>query len=167
MLETGINIIEWPSLPYCTMSAFGGDALQRKAMSHKSSFIIIDISATSRNNKEDKVKVAVCQLYKSMSKGKISKKKNKKKTLLTLFLVPTTHPNDGHCGEKPIVSLVDTSYSHFMSHISRQGLTTPPSHNKIKQYIKRNSIMREAEINGRMIKMTVAATTNRRSGCSR
>ena len=42
MLETGINIIEWPSLHYCTMSAFGGDALQRKAMSHKSSFIIID-----------------------------------------------------------------------------------------------------------------------------
>ena len=27
---------------YCTMSAFGGDALQRKAMSHKSSFIILD-----------------------------------------------------------------------------------------------------------------------------
>ena len=46
MLETGINIIhiEWPSLQYCTMSAFRGDALQRKAMSHKSSFIIIDIS---------------------------------------------------------------------------------------------------------------------------
>ena len=42
MLETGINIIEWPPLQYCTMSAFGGDALQRKAMSHKSSFIIID-----------------------------------------------------------------------------------------------------------------------------
>ena len=42
MLETGISIIEWPSLPYCTMSAFGGDAWQRKAMSHKSSFIIID-----------------------------------------------------------------------------------------------------------------------------
>ena len=42
MLETGINIIEWPSLQYCTMSAFGGDALQRKAMSHKSSFIIVD-----------------------------------------------------------------------------------------------------------------------------
>ena len=42
MLETGINIIEWPSLQYCTMSAFGGDALQRKAMSHKSSFRIID-----------------------------------------------------------------------------------------------------------------------------
>ena len=40
-LETGINIIEWPSLQYCTMSAFGGDALQRKAMSHKPSFIII------------------------------------------------------------------------------------------------------------------------------
>ena len=31
MLETGINIIEWPSLQYCTMSAFGGDAGQRKA----------------------------------------------------------------------------------------------------------------------------------------
>ena len=45
MLETGINIIEWPSLQYCTMTAFGGDALQRKAMSHKSSFIIIDISS--------------------------------------------------------------------------------------------------------------------------
>ena len=42
MLETGINIIEWPLLQYCTMSAFGGDALQRKAMLHKSSFIIID-----------------------------------------------------------------------------------------------------------------------------
>ena len=42
MLETGINIIEWPSLQYSTMSAFGRDALQRKAMSHKSSFIIID-----------------------------------------------------------------------------------------------------------------------------
>ena len=27
MLETGINIIEWPSLQYCTMGAFGGDAL--------------------------------------------------------------------------------------------------------------------------------------------
>ena len=40
MLETGINIIEWPSLQYCTMSAFGGDALQRKTMSHKSNFII-------------------------------------------------------------------------------------------------------------------------------
>ena len=40
MLETGINIIEWPSLQYCALSAFGGDALQRKAMSHKSSFII-------------------------------------------------------------------------------------------------------------------------------
>ena len=45
MLETGINIIEWPSLQYCTMSAFGGDALQRKTMSHKSSFIIIDYTA--------------------------------------------------------------------------------------------------------------------------
>ena len=42
MLETSINIIEWPSLQYCTISAFGGDALKRKAMSHKSSFIIID-----------------------------------------------------------------------------------------------------------------------------
>ena len=42
MLQEGINIIEWPSLQYCTMSAFGEDALQRKAMSHKSSFIIID-----------------------------------------------------------------------------------------------------------------------------
>ena len=42
MLETGINTIEWPSLQYCSMSAFGEDALQRKAMSHKSSFIIID-----------------------------------------------------------------------------------------------------------------------------
>ena len=40
MLGTGINIIEWPSLQYCTMSAFGIDALQRKTMSHKSSFII-------------------------------------------------------------------------------------------------------------------------------
>ena len=43
MLETAINIIEWPSLKYCTISAFGGDALQRKGMSQKSSFIIIDI----------------------------------------------------------------------------------------------------------------------------
>ena len=42
MLETGINIIEWPSLQYCTISAFGGDALRRKAMSHKSIFIIIE-----------------------------------------------------------------------------------------------------------------------------
>ena len=42
MLKTGTNIIGWPTLQYCTMSAFGGDALQRKAMSHKSSFIIID-----------------------------------------------------------------------------------------------------------------------------
>ena len=42
MFETGINIIEWPSLQYCTMSAFGGDALRRKAMLQKSSFIIID-----------------------------------------------------------------------------------------------------------------------------
>ena len=42
MLKTGINIIEWPSLQYCTMSAFEGDALQRKETSHKSSFIIID-----------------------------------------------------------------------------------------------------------------------------
>ena len=42
MLETGINIIVWPSLQYCTMSAFRGDASHRKAMSHKSSFIIID-----------------------------------------------------------------------------------------------------------------------------
>ena len=42
MLEKGINFIEWPSLQYCTMSAFGGDALQSEAMSHNSSFIIID-----------------------------------------------------------------------------------------------------------------------------
>ena len=42
MLETDINITEWPSLQYCAMSAFGRDALQRKAMSHKSSFVIID-----------------------------------------------------------------------------------------------------------------------------
>ena len=49
MLETGINIIEWPSLQYCTMSAFGGDALQRKAMSHKSSFIIIDICTKQKH----------------------------------------------------------------------------------------------------------------------
>ena len=42
MLETDINIIEWPSLQYCTMNVFGGDALQRNAMSRKSSFIIID-----------------------------------------------------------------------------------------------------------------------------
>ena len=43
MLETGINIIEWPSLQHTAMSAFGGDALQRKAVSHKSSFLIIDV----------------------------------------------------------------------------------------------------------------------------
>ena len=42
MLERGINI-EWPSLKYCTMSNFGGDVFQRKAMSLKLSFIIIDI----------------------------------------------------------------------------------------------------------------------------
>ena len=42
MLETGINIIEWPLLQYCAMIALGGDALQRKIMSHKLSFIIID-----------------------------------------------------------------------------------------------------------------------------
>ena len=42
MLETGINIIEWPSLQYYKRSAFRGDALQRKAKSHKSSLIIID-----------------------------------------------------------------------------------------------------------------------------
>ena len=47
MLEKGINIIELPSLQYCTMSAFGGDAWQRKAMSHKSSFIIIDFKTRS------------------------------------------------------------------------------------------------------------------------
>ena len=41
-METGINIIEWPLLQYCTMSALGGDALQRNARLHKSSFIIID-----------------------------------------------------------------------------------------------------------------------------
>ena len=41
-METGINIIEWSSLPYCTMSAFGEDALQRNAMLHKSRLIIID-----------------------------------------------------------------------------------------------------------------------------
>ena len=41
MLETGINIMQWPSLQYCRMCAFGGDA-QRKAMWHRSSFIIID-----------------------------------------------------------------------------------------------------------------------------
>ena len=40
--ETGINIMEWPQLQYFTMSAFGGDALQKSAMQHKSSFIIID-----------------------------------------------------------------------------------------------------------------------------
>ena len=47
MLKTGINIIEWPSFQYCTMSAFGGDALQRKAMPHKSSFIVIDVAPAS------------------------------------------------------------------------------------------------------------------------
>ena len=70
MLETGINIIEWPSLQYCTMSAFGGDALQRKAMSHKSSFIIIDIcmkqkhqtGAWQSNNKVPKLEMQVLSL---------------------------------------------------------------------------------------------------------
>ena len=57
MLETVINIIEWPSLQYCTMSAFRGDALQRKAMSHKSSFIIIDESRISPHL----ISVCVCQ----------------------------------------------------------------------------------------------------------
>ena len=52
MLERGINILEWPSLQYCTMNAFGGDALQRKAMSHKSSFIIIDDTAKKEENTE-------------------------------------------------------------------------------------------------------------------
>ena len=52
MLETGINIIEWPSLQYCTMSAFRRDALQRKAMSHKSSFIIIDNNIGQQKNKK-------------------------------------------------------------------------------------------------------------------
>ena len=46
-MERDINIIELPSLQYCTISAFEGDALQRKAMSHKSSFIIIDKSGTT------------------------------------------------------------------------------------------------------------------------
>ena len=44
----GINIIEWPSLQYCTMSAFRGDALQRNAMLHKSSFKIIDNASPKR-----------------------------------------------------------------------------------------------------------------------
>ena len=35
-------MIEWTSLPYCSISAFIGDALQRNAILHKSSFIIID-----------------------------------------------------------------------------------------------------------------------------
>ena len=52
MLEMGTNIIEWPSLQYCTMSALGGDALQRKAMSHKLSFIIIDKEEKKKKKKE-------------------------------------------------------------------------------------------------------------------
>ena len=52
MLETGINVTEWPSLQYCTMSAFGADELQRKAMLHKSSFIIIDDGLMSRMSSE-------------------------------------------------------------------------------------------------------------------
>ena len=44
MLEKSIKINQWPSLQYCTMSAFEEDALQRKAMSHTSSFIIIDVN---------------------------------------------------------------------------------------------------------------------------
>ena len=52
----GIKIIKWPSLPYCTMSAFGGDALQRNAMLHKSSFIIIDsVLSSFRFHQIDKV----------------------------------------------------------------------------------------------------------------
>ena len=43
-METGINIIERPSLQYCTMSAFGGDALERNAILHKSSLIIDNVS---------------------------------------------------------------------------------------------------------------------------
>ena len=42
MLETGINVIEWPSRQHGTISAFGGDALQRQTISHKSSFVLID-----------------------------------------------------------------------------------------------------------------------------
>ena len=62
MLEMGINTIEWPSLQYCTMSAFGGDALQRKAMSHKSSFIIIDsvmLSASSMTCHGNALKIVI------------------------------------------------------------------------------------------------------------
>ena len=51
MLETGINIIEWPSFQYCTMRSIGGDAFQINAMSHKSSFIVID-EATKQNPNE-------------------------------------------------------------------------------------------------------------------
>ena len=38
-LETGINIIEWPLLQYCTMSAFGRDRERRNTMLQKSNFI--------------------------------------------------------------------------------------------------------------------------------
>ena len=48
-LETGINVIEWPTLQYCAMSAFGGDALQRNAMLHKSSFIRVDDNKSPSN----------------------------------------------------------------------------------------------------------------------
>ena len=41
-LETDMNITEWPSPQNCTVSVFGGDALQRNAMLRKSSFVIID-----------------------------------------------------------------------------------------------------------------------------
>ena len=51
MLETGINIIEWPSIEYCTMSAFGGDLLQRKAMAHNSRLILIDRTSPSKTVK--------------------------------------------------------------------------------------------------------------------
>ena len=64
MLETGIDILEWPSLPYCTMSAFGGDAWQRKAMSHKSSFIIIDKWINNT-----KIIVYNIQIYWNVSRG--------------------------------------------------------------------------------------------------
>ena len=56
-----MNIIEWPSLQYCTMSAFGGDALHRKTMSHKSSFIIIDEYSNSKQQLFNYYRVTIKQ----------------------------------------------------------------------------------------------------------
>ena len=59
-LETGINSIyiiktNWSSLQYCRMRAFGGDALEKNAMLHKSSFIIIDEGTSMINHSSEQV----------------------------------------------------------------------------------------------------------------